>query len=136
MIARSGAVALVRPPRCFHSPRRAGGRSRGRRLQDGRSLRPMRLARWHRALCRRAIELDVLDCAMQSKPGRTCAMNLPRSRRSFLVASSLTGTGLLVGCRKDEAPRQSTSQPSQASAVTEHDGAHNDEPEVTAVEDL
>jgi len=59
-----------------------------------------------------------------------------RSRRSFLVVSGVTATGLLLGCRKEEAPQQSSNQAVQATLATKSDGGSDEEPEVTAVEDL
>jgi hemerythrin-like domain-containing protein len=54
-------------------------------------------------------------------------MNNLHDRRVFLAVSGATGTGFLIGCRK-EAP--------QVGAVAQSDAAGNEEPEVTAVEDL
>jgi hemerythrin-like domain-containing protein len=61
-----------------------------------------------------------------------------RTRRSFLALSGATGTALLVGCRKDEATKseRSSSEVAQAPVAAKPDAGANDEPEVSAVEDL
>ena len=61
-----------------------------------------------------------------------------RTRRSFLAVSGATGTALLVGCRKDEASKteRSSNEVAQVTPAGKSDAGANDEPEVSAVEDL
>jgi hemerythrin-like domain-containing protein len=63
-------------------------------------------------------------------------MDARRNRRAFLVASSVTGTGLLIGCRKDQDILLGSNQTAQASPAASAEGKKSNEPEVTAVEDL
>ena len=63
-------------------------------------------------------------------------MDILRNRRAFLVASGVTGTGFLIGCRKDVAAQLTSSKTAQASPAASAPSKAGEEPEVTAVEDL
>jgi len=63
-------------------------------------------------------------------------MDIARNRRDFLVVSSLVGTGFWVGCRKDDTARAAPSKAAQARSAASAEGKGDQEPEVTAVEDL
>ena len=63
-------------------------------------------------------------------------MEIPRNRRAFLVASSVTGTGFLIGCRKDVAAQLTSTKVAHANPAASAPSKASEEPEVTAVEDL
>jgi hemerythrin-like domain-containing protein len=63
-------------------------------------------------------------------------MGIAKTRRSFLVSTAV-GTGLLIGCRKDEAdgdPGKRTASPPES--ARKDAGSSEEESEVTATEDL
>jgi hemerythrin-like domain-containing protein len=65
------------------------------------------------------------------------AMANSSDRRVFLVASGLSGAAFLLGCTKSETPQPDRSQsPPAPAAETKADAHADDEPEVTATEDL
>jgi hemerythrin-like domain-containing protein len=63
-------------------------------------------------------------------------MDTRSDRRAFLVASSITGTGLLIGCRKDDGAEPRSNKTAEARPAASALGKGKSEPEVTAVEDL
>ena len=61
-------------------------------------------------------------------------MNIAKTRRAFLVSTTAVGGGLFVGCKSGVAADQGRAA---ATGVTRKEGGlHDEEPEVTATEDL
>jgi hemerythrin-like domain-containing protein len=66
-------------------------------------------------------------------------MGIAKTRRSFLVSTTAVGTGLLIGCRRDEAdgdPAKRTPSTSESARKDDRSSEKARENEVTATEDL
>jgi hemerythrin-like domain-containing protein len=64
-------------------------------------------------------------------------MSIAKTRRSFLVSTTAVGTGLVIGCKRDEADTNRGKGTAPAPETARKDGGPGDaENEVTATEDL